>query len=116
MEREKNGRFKKGNQAAKGKERPDILKRIKSDTREEIYKCAHSLTKPYTTLKDDLQKEGASRLEYLTAKAVASKNYKFVTWLLEMVVGKANNILTDADNGQAKEIILKYSLGEKDGK
>lgn len=106
--RDNKGRFIKGNKAAKGKERPEILREMRHDTKEEVYKCAHSLLRPWGTLKEELEGQDATRLEYLTGKAIANKNYRFIQWLIESVIGRPTQTI-DAKNEEInKTFILNY--------
>lgn len=79
------GRFTKGNKARK-KQDP-YIKEVQNETKLNLAKAVASLSLPYKTLQADLEKDG-TRLEYLTAHAISSRNYKFIQWLIEMVVGK----------------------------
>lgn len=87
-DRNDKGHFIKGNKiGAKGGRVPE-LKNERKPVRQEIIKCALSLSQPWVTIKADLDNPKATRLEFLTAQAVSKRNYKFIQWLLEMAVGK----------------------------
>jgi hypothetical protein len=95
-ERNEKGHFLPGNQTSKkgGRESHAIDK--KKLCRNEIIKCALSLSKPTSTLMLEMHDKDATRLESLTAQAIHSKNYKFIQWLLEMAVGRPHQALDDS--------------------
>ena len=85
--RDEVGRFIKGHPGIKPNKK-NIRKEQVRDTKEETLRCAHSLLRPWQTVKDDLANPKSTRLEYLTAQAVTKGNTKFIQWLLEMAIGK----------------------------
>lgn len=92
------GRFAKGNKAAAGC--PEIRK-MKTAVKEEIIKCAHSLLRPYATLKEENESEGLTRYQYLVNKAINEGNTKLITWLTEMAVGKPKSDEGERGDGDA---------------
>lgn len=107
--------FQKGNKTAKGHTRPPELRMKKQEIREEVVACAHSLLKPWATLKKELEEPGRTRLEYLTGRAVSTGNTKFVQWLLEMAVGKAKNTIDFEETGKLiRELVINKLDGDKE--
>lgn len=110
--RDDKGRFVEGVKATKKRESNPELNFIKKHTYAEISKCAHSLTRPWKTLKNDLTRDDSTRLEWLTANAINTKNYKFIQWLAEMAVGRPKQTI-EADFEGKNEFTLKYKIDEE---
>ena len=71
------------------------FKEMKRATRLEVIRCAHTLLKTMNTwdeLEELMAKGQINRLEYLTTKAVHKGNYKFIQWIVELSIGKAQTI------------------------
>ena len=66
---------------------PEIAE-ARRETKDEVIKCGHSLTRTYESLEEERKDQTVSRLQYLTNKAVTSGNTKFIQWLMEMCAGK----------------------------
>lgn len=110
------GQFKKGNNAFLNRKRigiPKDLRDIKKACKEDVYKCAFSLTLPVKTCRERLADCEISSLQYITSKAVMENNFKFIHWLLEMVVGKPPQ--TDPEEGEErKPFIIEKLNGDKE--
>ena len=88
--------FKAGNKAAsKGPE----FKCLRAATKDEVMRCAGSLTKPIRTLQDDIQDPSATRLAFITANAIKNNNTKYIQWLLEMAIGKPKQTVEQESKG-----------------
>jgi len=109
-QRDSTGRFVKGHSGYK-ENKKNILKAQIRGTKKEIVSCAHSLLKPWVTLKEDLARPEATRLEYLTAQAVSKGNTKFVQWLLEMAVGKPKQEVENSEIGETYKKIIRRTDG-----
>lgn len=105
-ERNDKGHFLPGNKISKLGGRTPMLKDERKPVKEEVIKCAQSLSKPWATLKEEIKDERATRLEYLTAHAVSSKNYKFIQWLLEMAVGKPKQTFDVEENVSSSRVVI----------
>lgn len=79
------GKFAKGNKAASGS--PE-LRAMKTAVKKEIIECAHSLLKPYSTLKEETKDGSISRYQFIVNKAITEGNTKLITWLTEMAIGR----------------------------
>lgn len=94
------GRFLKGNKLGSGPY-PKEARYFKDATKLEIMKCAHSLTKPWKTLEQEINNPEATRLEYITAQAVKRHNHRFIVWLCEMVVGRPKQTIDLDEDAKA---------------
>jgi len=86
--RDASGKFLKGSKLGKLGGRVPELRDQRLPVKSEVVRCAATLARPWSTLEDDIKKEGLSRLEFLTYEAVKNRHHKFIQWLLEMAVGK----------------------------
>lgn len=86
-DRDESGRFLKGNKLGVQNKKVG-LQELKSHTKAEIIKCAQSLTRPLSTLKEEMANTDPSRLEYLTAKAIQNNNHRWLQWIVEMAIGR----------------------------
>ncbi len=110
------GRFAKGNRIGKGR-RPKEQTEIKKFTKTEIYECAMILTLPFSMIKEihaDQEKlYKLSCLEKLTVDSIVTGDkvaLKHITWLLEMVVGKASQQV-DLNTTNEKPFRIEYRNG-----
>ena len=108
------GRFVKGNKASTGNRTPKELRDLRKETSEAIIRCAHSLTKPWSTLKEELSKKNASRLEVMLGHALSKKELKFIQWLVEMSIGKPRQVIAGDDDGE-NSINISYNIVDKNG-
>lgn len=115
------GKFKKGNRAAALANAE--IREFKGMVRKEIVECAHSLTRPWGTLKEELEDKNISRYQYLVNVAVAERNTKVITWITEMAIGRPKQITDETVEGEEKyyipvtkehqEEIIKLVLGAR---
>lgn len=97
-----NGRFKKGNKAARGKKE---IREMRGAIKEELIKCAYSLLSPISTIEQETKKGNISRYQYILNKAIASGNIRLITWITEMVIGKPKNIDIDEENAVGRVFV-----------
>ncbi len=89
MERNEKGHFLPGNKvASKSNGYTAIFKKDRMGLRKEIIKSALILTEEYINLEERLMDVNLTNMELLTAQAIQKKDYKFITWLVEMAIGK----------------------------
>lgn len=105
--RDSKGKFTQGNNVRAESCKPDILKRRRKETREEVVAAAHSLLRPWNTLSKELTEGDKSRLSYLTAQAVTKHNTKFIQWLLEMAIGKPKLEIDASVKTEHKSVIRR---------
>jgi hypothetical protein len=106
------GKFAPGNSAGSAPRLPLEIRLARLETKDALIIEAQSVAvSKMSSLEKDLKDPEITQLHYLTLKAIKTRDFKFIQWLMEMGAGKApqtiERVLTHKEK---REITLKYTV------